>query len=833
MKDEEILAIIQSLTLEEKAALCSGADFWTTKPNHAKGIPSLRMADGPHGVRREDAAYEKKTGKHSLPATCFPAECALACSFSPALAYEVGQAMAEEAIDADVGVLLGPGTNIKRSPLGGRNFEYYSEDPVLSGEMSAGLINGIQSLGIGTSLKHFAVNNQETKRLSISSTLDDRAFFDIYLKPFEIAVKKSHPTTVMASYNRINGTYSSDNRKLLTDILRIRFGFDGLVMSDWGAVNDRVEGIRAGLDLEMPFSGGSNDYAIVESVKQGALQEDLLDTACWNILKLVYAYHSPKKKLQKSQCDYEKHYKTVVSALEQSAVLLKNDGILPLASNGKIAVIGEMAKIAHYQGGGSSLINPVKLISFTDALNDSSISYSYADGYKGDTTSDLLISEAKSTAKSADTVILFLGLSDAYECEAFDREHLSISQAQIDVLNAIYEVNTNICVVLCCGSPVETPWLNKTKALLCPYLGGVGVGEAILNLLFGLVNPSGKLAESWPIRLEDTPSYHHFPMGPNEVTYNESIFVGYRYYNTAKIPVQFPFGFGLSYTSFSYSDMRLSTALLEKKQTLIVSFTITNTGDMQGEEITQIYLQRINSAYYQPTHQLVSFTRTSLNTKESKQISIEIPYSDFSFYNPISQSNVVEKGDYKIEVASSSEDILGSLSLTIDGFSLQSENSLYSSKRFYGNIQNNLFPDDSFSEVYLGKRFSNSVLPKKGEYTLTTTMDQLEESFWGRKLHWAVRFVTCKFIRFSTQPEANRKAGIHTADDLPFRNIVLQTNGIVEPETLEGLLNMCNGKHGFFKVIKGFIVKPFYKKKSYLPQVNNNYKKGAKNENKS
>lgn len=820
MNDTQLLTLIQSLSLEEKAALCSGADLWTTKPNYDKNIPSLRVSDGPHGVRREDAEYEKQTGQNSFPSTCFPSECVVACSFSTELTYEIGQAMGKEAIAADVGILLGPGTNIKRSPLGGRNFEYYSEDPILSGELSAGLIQGIQSQKVGTSLKHFAVNNQETKRLTISSAVDERAFFDIYLKPFEIAVKKAKPSTVMCSYNRIAGVNASDNRRLLTDILRLRFGFDGTVLSDWGATNDRVAGIMAGLDLEMPFSGGSNDYAIVQAVKNGTLQEDLLDTACWNILKLVFTYATPQKRVPANSCDYEKHYQLAVKALEKSAVLLKNNQFLPLSSSEKVAIIGEMAEIPHYQGGGSSLINAYKVVPFLQAMDQAKIPYAYAKGYTDDASSTELINEAIGVAKKCDKVLLFLGLSDLSECEAFDRDTLSISQTQIDLLNTIYAINKNICVVLSCGSPIETPWLHKTKALLCNYLGGEGVGEATVNLLFGKKSPSGKLAETWPLHLEDTPSYFHFPMGPNEVTYNESLYVGYRYYDTANIPVQFPFGFGLSYTNFKYDNICISNSNIQKNESLSLSFSIENIGDYDADEITQVYLQRKNSDFYQPAHQLVSFVRTPIDAKQKSTVNLNIPYSAFSFYDPITKSNIVENGEYYLEIGTNSREIVFTLPFSLEGVTIKKDGTPFSNHSYYGNIQNNRFIEEEFNKIYTGKRFSNSELPQKGEYTFNTTMDQLNGSFWGRRLHHAVQFVTCKFIRFSTNPKANRKAGISTTNDLPFRNIMLQTGGIISKKTLEGLLDMCNGKHGLHKVISGFITKPPYKKKGYLPQVN-------------
>lgn len=818
MSDKELWALLQSLSLQEKAALCSGADTWQTKPNAAKGIPSLRMADGPHGVRLEDGKHEKLTGAHSLPSTCFPPECALACSFSPALARRVGGAIAAECLHYDIGMILGPGVNIKRSPLGGRNFEYYSEDPLLAGEMAAGFIEGVQSCGVATSLKHFAVNNQETKRMSISAALDDRALFDIYLKPFEIAVKKAHPATLMCSYNRVGGRYASENRRLLTDILRLRFGFTGAVISDWGAVNNRPDGISAGMDLEMPSSGGANDYAIVQAVQNGTLCEDALDTACWNLLKLIFAYAKTGQPSPIPACDFTAHHALAVEALEKSAVLLKNENLLPLGENEDIAVIGEMAKEPRYQGGGSSLINPQNLVSLADALQADGKPYAYAAGYHGNQTSEALLAEAAKTAAGAKTVVLCLGLSDSYECEGFDRTHLNLPEAQITLLKTVAAANPNICVLLCCGSPVEAPWLSSARALLCLYLGGEGTGEAALNLLFGRANPSGKLQESWPLALQDTPSFHYFPMGPNEVCYNESIFVGYRYYDTANIPVQFPFGFGLSYTTFVYSGLKLANIQLAKGEALKAQFTITNTGTRPGEEIAQLYLRRKTSAHFQPAHELKAFTRVSLLPGETQTVSLEVPYSELGFFDATTQTHVVEQGEYEVQAGAHSRNLPLRMSFTAAG-GAPSGKGAFSAAGYYGKLKGNTFPPTEFEALYQGKRLPNNRLPKKGEYTFTTPVDQMTGSFWGRRVLSLVRFVSCKFIRFSTQPAANRRAGLAMANDLPFENILLQSWGIVNAAALQALLDMCNGKHGFWRFVVAMLKKPPYRRKNYLLQA--------------
>ncbi|MDL2324321.1 glycoside hydrolase family 3 C-terminal domain-containing protein [Ruminococcaceae bacterium OttesenSCG-928-A16] len=818
MDDKQILSLLQSLTLEEKAALCSGADNWTTKPNWDKDIPVLRMADGPHGVRLEDKPNEKITGHHSLPSTCFPPECALACSFSPALAARVGSAIASECRHYDIGMILGPGVNIKRSPLGGRNFEYYSEDPLLAGEMAAGFIKGVQSRGVATSLKHFAVNNQETKRMSIDAVVDDRALFDIYLKPFEIAVKKAQPATVMCSYNRIGGTYASENRRLLTDVLRLRFGFTGAVISDWGAVNHRPSGVNAGLDLEMPSSGGANDYAIVQAVKNGDLSEDALNTACWNLLKLIFTYAETDPISPIPQCDFDAHHALAVEALEKSAVLLKNNGMLPLPKEESIAIIGEMAVHPRYQGGGSSIINPKNLVGFVEAMQNAGMPFTYAPGHTGEHTTPHLLEQAVKTAAAAKNVVLFLGLPDSFECEGFDRDHLAIPAAQIELLNSVAAVNPNVCVVLCCGAPVETPWLDNANALLCLYLGGEGLGEAALNLLFGNANPSGKLPESWPLTLQHTPSYHNFPSGPNEVSYNESIFVGYRYYNTAKVPVRFAFGHGLSYTSYAYSRLTLRNNSLASEEPLTLTFTLTNTGTLAGDEIAQVYLRRKNSARFQPLHELKAFTRQTLAPGQSQNITLQIPYQSLGYFNPATKTHVVEQGEYEIQVGPSSHNLPLTMAFTAAGTTLAPGTS-FAAGGFYSKLKDNSFPADEFDKLYSGPRTSNSKLPQKGEYTLTTTADQLTGSFWGRRMLYLIRRVSCAYIRFSTNPKANHRAGIAMANDLPFKNIMQQTNGIVNPKALQHLLAMCNGKPGFWRLVAAMLKRPPYARKRYLPQT--------------
>lgn len=793
MDDLTLWQQIQNLSLREKASLCSGFDFWTTKEIPEKNIPSLRMADGPHGLRYEDRTQVKKEGGNSRRATCFPTEVALACSFSPELTQKVGEAIAEECLHYGVGMILGPGVNIKRSPLGGRNFEYYSEDPLLAGELAAGFISGVQSKGVATSLKHYAANNQETYRMSIDAAVDDRALFDLYLKPFEIAVKKASPATVMASYNRVNGIYATENRRLLTQILRLEYGFTGAVLSDWGAVYNRAAGIAAGMDLEMPSSGGVNDYAIEQAVLNGTLPEDALDVACWNILKLVYRYTRQGK--PNVECDFSKHHRLAVEALEQSAVLLKNEQLLPLQKEKSLAVIGEMAAKPRYQGGGSSLMNPMHLTSFLDAMETGGYPFEYATGYTGNETDDGLVQEAAELAANNDTVLLFLGLPDAYECEGYDREHLHLPENQLHLLDAIAEVNNKICVVLCCGSPVVTPWLDKIQALLCLHLGGEGLGEAAVALLYGQKNPSGKLAESWPLALEDTPCFSHFPMGPLQVTYEESVFVGYRHYDTHAVPVQFPFGYGLSYTKFRYDDLHLDSPYLTKEDSLTICFTVQNTGACAGTEIAQVYMAKKHSSLPQPAHELLAFSRVALLPGESRRVCIQVPYDACKRYCPARQYNAVESGYYEIQVGANCRDL-----------SLQA--SFYAEGESFGDKQE----DTSFHANYTGK-ISDNRPPTVGEYTDTTVLELMTGTFWGRFVKALARRISLLAMHFSTDPIANKKSVIQAADQLPFKNIVTNAFGIVSPAAAQALLELCNGQGSVFTFIKNLFKRQPYRKK--------------------
>lgn len=674
MGNLNIEEILNQMTLEEKASLCSGADSWHTEAIERLGLPAVMLSDGPHGLRKQDETTYQIGPDESIKAVCFPTASAMACSFDRELIYKVGTALGEECQSEDINVLLGPGINMKRSPLCGRNFEYYSEDPYLAGELGAAFVNGVQSQGAGTSLKHFAANNQEWRRMSISSEMDERTLREIYLAAFENVVKKAQPWTIMCSYNRINGTYSCENSWLLNKVLRDEWGFKGLVMTDWGAMNNRVEAIKAGLDLEMPSSHGETDKLIVAAVKDGRLKEEVLDKAVKRVLELA-----DKSVTNKKQNTYnkEEHHSLVKNTAINSAVLLKNNGILPLSGNEKIAIIGKFADVPRIQGGGSSHINCFKTESALEALGDK-YNYTYSQGYNTDKdeTDNALLEEAVKNAAAADVAVIFAGLPDSFESEGFDRTHLDMPECQNLLIEEIYKVQKNIVVVLHNGSPVLMPWLGKAGAVLEMYLAGQASGAAAIDLLFGRANPSGKLAETFPLRLEDNPSYLDFPGSRDKVHYKEGIFIGYRYYDKRNMDVLFPFGHGLSYTTFRYSNISIEkdgvitnncpvTLKLCDTDKIKVYVDITNTGNMAGAEIVQLYIKNFIGLENRPEKELKNFDKVFLEPGETKTACMELDFRSFAYYNETLQDWFVESGTYGILTGASSRDIRCSFDIEI------------------------------------------------------------------------------------------------------------------------------------------------------------------------
>ncbi|GHV04193.1 glycosyl hydrolase [Spirochaetia bacterium] len=798
--------IVSQLSLEEKASLCSGRDFWTLKGIDRLGLPAVMVTDGPHGLRKQAGSSDHLGINQSVAATCFPAACASSCSFDRALLKEIGAAMGEECLQEQVSVILGPAANIKRSPLCGRNFEYISEDPFAAGELAAAIIEGIQSKGVGTSLKHYAANNQEKCRMTSNSVIDERTFREIYLAGFEGAVKKAGPWTVMCSYNRINGTYASENKKLLSDILRDEWGFSGLVMTDWGATADRVEGVRAGLDLEMPGPSNLNDAKIVEAVKSGALEEAALDRV---VLRVVEMILKSKESLKPGYTyNAEAHHALARRAAADSAVLLKNKdshgrGILPLEKGKTIAVIGAFAKTPRYQGAGSSKINPSRLDNAWDALNAAGISAEYAPGYILDPAAgagkseDELIREATELAAQQDIAVVFVGLPDEYESEGFDRQSLDMPAAHNKLVEAVLKVQPNTVVVLQLGAPVLIPWKDKAPAILAAYLGGQAGGGAITDLLTGARSPSGKLAETWPQALADNPSYHYFG-GSTNVEYREGLFVGYRYYDTVGKSVAWPFGYGLSYTKFEYSDLRLDKPQFKSGGTLKATFTVKNSGSREGAEIAQLYVAAGKtgagaSAIIRPVKELKGFEKVFLKAGESKTVTITLDTRSFAYYNAPVADWAVEAGEYQILIGTSSADIRLSGTVTAEGDGQEAALASLKEKApdYFALPRGELRISDAAFKALYGRELPRG--PQPGDpFTVNNTLNDIKETPVGAALF---KMVTANAAKsFGEGSSDIMKMVEHMLGDMPLRALGMMSGGQMPPPVIEAVVDALNGK---------------------------------------
>ena len=661
----DIKSLVSQLTLEEKAGLCSGADFWHTKAVERLGIPASMVSDGPHGLRKQDEEVDHLGINDSIKAVCFPAASATAASFDREMLCRMGEAIGDSCQHEKLSVVLGPAVNIKRSPLCGRNFEYFSEDPYLAGQMASALIHGIQSRNVGTSIKHFAVNSQEHRRMSSSADVDERTLREIYFPAFETAVKQEQPWTVMCSYNRINGVFASENPWLLTEVLRGEWGFEGYVMSDWGAVSDRVAGVKAGLDLEMPASGGFNDRKIVEAVRSGKLDEAVVDQAVERILNIVYRFVEHAK--PETPWDKEAQHLLAAEVAADCMVLLKNEeGILPLSREDEIAFIGEFAEKPRFQGGGSSHINCFKTTSALEAAEGLKIRYARGYSVADDCATDEMIREAVEAARSARVAVVFAGLPDVYESEGYDRTHMRMPDCQNRLIEAVAAANPNTVVVLYNGSPVEMPWIGSVKAVLEAYLGGQAVGLATVRILFGEVNPSGKLPESFPKKLSDNPSYLFYGGEGDTAEYREGIFVGYRYYDRKETELLFPFGHGLSYTSFDFSDLRLSRERITDQESLTATVRVTNTGKRAGKTVVQLYVGDCESSVFRPVRELKGFDKVFLEPGESKDVSFTLDKRSFAYWNTKIHDWHVESGEFRIEIGHSSRDIACCAAVQVD-----------------------------------------------------------------------------------------------------------------------------------------------------------------------
>lgn len=790
--------ILEKMTLEEKASLCSGFDYWHTAAVNHVGVPSIMLTDGPHGIRKrvEEKSKDEKMSLKGVPAICYPTACATACSWDPDLIYKMGEALGDECLKERVSVLLGPGTNIKRSPLCGRNFEYFSEDPYLAGEMAASFINGVQSKGIGTSLKHFAANNQETRRMTVNTVVDERALREIYLAPFESAVKKAQPWTIMAAYNRLNGTYCAENKWLLTDVLRNEWGYKGIVVTDWGAENDRVAGLLAGQELEMPSSDGEGSKQIVAAVQQGLVEESYLDELVDRLIDMAL---KGEKVLGNYTYDAAAHHKLAREIAGQCLVLMKNDGnLLPLDKKAKITVIGEMAKKPRYQGAGSSLINPIQLDSAFETFVQMGVEFQYAPGYstakKNKTSDDTFVAEAVSKAKGAEAVLLFIGLTDEFETEGNDRKHMHLPPLHDRLVNEVLKVNKNVIVVLAGGSSVEMPWADEVPAILNTFLTGQASGSAVCDVLFGDVNPCGKLAETYPYALSDNSSANYFPGTPVSVEYRESVYVGYRYYDKAQKAVRFPFGHGLSYTTFEYSDLKVSADKLQDTDTLTVSFTVKNTGDRDGAEVAELYVSDVESTIFRPEKELKGFKKVFLKAGEAKTVEITLDKRAFAYYNVNIHDWHVESGAFKILVGASSRDIRLETAVEVTS-TVTAEIPDYreTAPEYYtGDIKH--VADASFVAV-LGHEIPPSQRDKNLPLDYGNTIEDAADGKWGGRLHRML----VKMLGEDTMAGA-------VAVQTPVKNFISMSFGLFSPQMADGLLLILNedkfGK-GMGKILKG------------------------------
>ncbi|MDR3262839.1 MAG: glycoside hydrolase family 3 C-terminal domain-containing protein [Clostridiales bacterium] len=778
--------IVAQLTTEEKASLASGKSFWETRAIERLNIPSVVMTDGPHGIRKVDETRKNNVMQISHKATCFPTAVTVAATWNRELAYEMGAAIAEEAKTLGVSTVLGPGINIKRSPLCGRNFEYYSEDPHAAGEMGAAFVNGVQSRGIGTSLKHYFANNQEHLRLTVSVESDERTIREIYLSAFETVVKKANPETIMCSYNRVNGLHLSDNKKYLSDVLRGEWGYQGIVVSDWGAVNDRVKGIEAGLDLQMPHSA-VDDKLVEDAVKTGDLDEALLDVTTERMVK--FAFDRAKNVYTDYKADIQANRALARKIAADGAVLLKNeDGILPLAKDlNDCLIVGTLAKKIRYQGAGSSKINAFNAVSFIDYLNNAGIKHNYLEGYKikKDCYDKKLLLEAREAAKKAGTVIIFAGLTDEFEGEGYDRKHLNIPHGQTNLINEISAVNKNVIVVLLGGSPVKMPFIANVKAVLNLYLGGEAGGEAAADVLFGDVNPSGKLSETYPLSLDDVLANKYFPMGPRTVEYRENIFVGYRYFDTAKKAVLFPFGYGLSYTDFTYGNLKVSREQINEDDTLKVSFDITNTGKVYGGEVAQLYIKDVESTVFRPEKELKAFDKVYLNPDETKTVECVLDSRAFAYYNVNISDWAVESGDFEILVGASSRDIrLKSKVHFVSKYTNIKHPDYRKSAPSYYKIGSVLAIPDSDFEKLTGRKIDPNLPFKKGEFDKNSTLSDIKVTLLGNFLYHAT-ILGAKIVSIKSE---NKDMIIKTAPSMPIRSA-----GMLSPGITKFLIKTING----------------------------------------
>lgn len=791
---EEAYSIVKKLSLEEKCKFCCGVDFWHLFGIDEINIPSIMLCDGPHGLRKEDIDSFMIMSPKVIKSTCFPTATALASTFDEELINRMGKALGEECRKEDVAVLLSPGINIKRLPICGRNFEYFSEDPYLSGKMSASLIKGIQSKGVAACLKHFAGNSQEKYRMTINSIIDERALREIYLKAFEISIKEANPWSVMMAYNRLNGQYCCENKYLMQDILRNEWSYEGCIISDWGGVNDIISSINNGLNLEMP--GYKDDYykILQKGVENNKLDEKILNKSVTKVIELILKYKEGKKIPYK--CNFKEHIDLAEEIAESSAVLLKNNNnILPGNNLQKIGIIGRLAKEPVYQGLGSSHVNSNAIDNAYDVFLDNNCNINYADGYylENDEIDEVLLKEAIEVAKNKDIVYLFVGLPKYYEAEGYDRKNLKLPKSHDNLVYEISKVNKNLVVILQGGSVVEMPWSHIPKAILLTHLSGCRGGNATVNLLLGKENPSGKLSETYANTFEDYPSVQFYPGDNNYVEYRESIFVGYRYFDSADINVKYPFGFGLSYTTFEYSNMKIK---YNNDNNMEVSITVTNIGNMEGKEVVQLYVSCLHSKLFRAKQELKGFKKINLKPKESKEVTFILDEDCFAYYNIQSNQYEVEEGEYSISIGSSCRNIKFSTVVNKRGDSVKTIDYKAKSPSYYELYKKKLDPTESeFENIY------NKELPiinkKIYPFTTNSTINDIKSIYGGDLIISAINKKANKFVSGDKAMEITVKESLN---DQPFRLIAMVTRGVISRKSIQGFVDVLN-KH----YVKGFL----------------------------
>jgi len=787
-----------NLTFEEKINLLSGETCWDTKEIVGK-LPSIMFSDGPHGLRKQIGFTDNLGVGESEPATCFPTASLLACSFDRNLLFEVGKAIGEECREVGVSVILGPGISQKRSPLCGRNFEYFSEDPVVSGELGAAWINGAESTGTGTSLKHFAVNNQEKRRMTINAIVDERALWEVYLKSFEIALQKSKPATVMCSYNRLNGVYNSENDFLLKEVLRDTWGYQGIVVSDWGAVHDRVQGVKAGMNIEMPGNKGLNDRKVSVAVQKKILSPDDVDALIEENVKFIEKYQ------KNAETDYKynraDHHALAVKAAEQSAVLLKNSrGLLPLDKKMKTLVVGELAEYPRIQGAGSSKIHPNQVDKPLEIIEKDEWNFSYVKGYEilktDEKTQEILRRRAVHEAEQYDQVIVFAGLPEGYESEGFDRKDMKLPEEQNALIDELAGTASNLVVVLLGGAPMEIPWEEKVSGILLMYLAGEGMGTALSGILSGEVCPGGKLAETWPEYLENNPSYHYFPGGQKNVEYRESIYVGYRYYETSHVRPRYPFGYGLSYTKFSYENMHIEKNNYCGNETLKVSVTIRNTGTRAGAETVFLFTHACSETVAFPAKELRDFKKVFLTPGESSEVRFLVPVIELKYFNPRLHRYYLHTGEYEVMLGSSVEDIQFKEQIFVSGENGEEvkdreENPEYfftgNRDGFKGNTGGWNISEEAFQKIYGAEIPSDEV---SRPYTPENTLEDIKDTFLGKLL---LKYANSIAKGAGKKEEGQEEMLVATIREMPFFAMVYSGEDLLPEYAMWAILDMLNG----------------------------------------